>query len=93
MKENEVVVKNIESVGDSHAMTSIENMLNDDAFDLSDDEKIAIIEDYFKKINTLGLDLSDDSLNGTPHRVAKMYVKEIFFGINHFKTQDITIRK
>ena len=92
MKENEVVVKNIESVGDSHAMTSIENMLNDDAFDLSDDEKIAIIEDYFKKImQTLGLDLSDDSLNGTPHRVAKMYVKEIFAGINPISKPKISL--
>ena len=92
MKEKEVVVKNIESVGDSHAMTSIENMLNDDAFDLSDDEKIAIIEDYFKKImQTLGLDLSDDSLNGTPHRVAKMYVKEIFAGINPISKPKISL--
>ena len=92
MKENEVVVKNIESVGDNHAMTSIENMLNDDAFDLSDDEKIAIIEDYFKKIMlTLGLDLSDDSLNGTPHRVAKMYVKEIFAGINPISKPKISL--
>ena len=92
MKENEVVVKNIESVGDNHSMTSIENMLNDDAFDLSDDEKIAIIEDYFKKIMlTLGLDLSDDSLNGTPHRVAKMYVKEIFAGINPISKPKISL--
>tara|TARA_Y100000766_G_C18886907_1_gene596366 strand:+ start:125 stop:802 length:678 start_codon:yes stop_codon:yes gene_type:complete len=92
MKEKEVVVKNIESVGDSHSMTSIENMLNDDAFDLSDDEKIAIVEDYFKKIMlTLGLDLSDDSLNGTPHRVAKMYVKEIFAGINPISKPKISL--
>tara|TARA_B100000401_G_scaffold388768_1_gene294108 strand:+ start:120 stop:797 length:678 start_codon:yes stop_codon:yes gene_type:complete len=92
MKENKVVVKNIECVGDSHAMTSIENMLNDDAFDLSDDEKIAIIEDHFKKIMlTLGLDLTDDSLNGTPHRVAKMYVKEIFAGINPISKPKISL--
>ena len=92
MKKNKVVVKNIECVGDSHAMTSIENMLNDDAFDLSDDEKIAIIEDHFKKIMlTLGLDLTDDSLNGTPHRVAKMYVKEIFAGINPISKPKISL--
>ena len=92
MKENKVVVKNIECVGDNHAMTSIENMLNDDAFDLSDDEKIAIIEDHFKKIMlTLGLDLTDDSLNGTPHRVAKMYVKEIFAGINPISKPKISL--
>ena len=49
----------------------------------SDDEKIVIIEDLFKKIMIeLGLDLNDDSLSGTPRRVAKMYVKEIFSGLN-----------
>ena len=83
MKENKVLVKNIECVEDSHEMTSIENMINENAFDLSDDKKIAIIEDHFKKIMlTLGLDLNDDSLKGTPHRVAKMYVKEIFSGLS-----------
>jgi GTP cyclohydrolase I len=53
------------------------------AFDKSDDEKIEIIQEHFKKImETLGLDLSDDSLQGTPRRVAKMYVKEMFWGLN-----------
>jgi GTP cyclohydrolase I len=42
-----------------------------------------IIEDKFKDImETMGLDLTDDSLQGTPHRVAKMFVKEIFYGLN-----------
>ncbi|HBZ39373.1 MAG TPA: GTP cyclohydrolase I FolE, partial [Balneola sp.] len=55
----------------------------DDAFDLSDSEKIDIIQDHFKEImETLGLDLNDDSLKGTPYRVAKMFVKEIFNGLD-----------
>lgn len=57
--------------------------LHENAFELSDDEKIDKIEQQFAKImHTLGLDLSDDSLSGTPRRVAKMYVKEIFSGLN-----------
>lgn len=70
--------------------------MRDDAFVLSDDEKIKRIEEHFKGImETLGLDLNDDSLKGTPHRVAKMYVKESFWGLNpnnkppvsHFKNK------
>jgi len=54
-----------------------------DAFDMPDEEKIQKIEDHFREIMTImGLDLNDDSLRGTPHRVAKMYVKEVFSGLN-----------
>jgi GTP cyclohydrolase I len=54
-----------------------------DAFEMDDDEKIVKIEKHFRDImEILGLDLTDDSLNGTPHRVAKMYVKEVFSGLN-----------
>lgn len=68
---------------DEHIATSIETPLRDDAFDTADDEKIEIIARHFREImNTLGLDLKDDSLNGTPLRVAKMYVKEIFSGLD-----------
>jgi GTP cyclohydrolase I len=57
--------------------------LRADAFELTDDEKINKIEDHFREIMTvLGLDLNDDSLKGTPRRVAKMYVKEAFSGLN-----------
>ncbi len=57
--------------------------LREDAFVLSDAEKIEKIESHFREIMlTLGLDLSDDSLKGTPKRVAKMYVKEIFSGLD-----------
>lgn len=73
----------IDEIGDQHIMTSIETPLREDAFVLSDEEKIAQIEDKFRDImNILGLDLTDDSLSGTPHRVAKMYVQEIFQGLN-----------
>jgi len=73
----------VEIEGDNHIMTSIETPMRDDAFDLSDDEKIEIIQDHFAVImKTLGLDLSDDSLKGTPYRVAKMYGKEIFSGLD-----------
>ena len=52
-------------------------------FDISDDERIEIIAQHFKAImETLGLDLSDDSLRDTPGRVAKMFVKEAFSGLN-----------
>lgn len=70
-------------IGDNHVGTSKETPMKKDAFDMSDSEKIAQIEDKFKDImEILGLDLSDDSLSGTPKRVAKMYVKEIFGGLN-----------
>lgn len=72
-----------DEIGDEHAHTGIETPMKADAFKLSDDEKIKKIEYHFAEImETLGLDLTDDSLNGTPHRVAKMYVKEIFTGLN-----------
>ena len=73
----------IEDIGDAHVGTSELTHLKENAFDLSDDEKIVIIKEHFAKImDTLGLDLTDDSLKGTPQRVAKMYVKEIFKGLN-----------
>jgi GTP cyclohydrolase IA len=68
---------------DDHFMSSFETPLRPDAFDLDDDEKIVRIEKHFREImQILGLDLTDDSLNGTPKRVAKMYVKEVFAGLN-----------
>ena len=68
---------------DEHIMSSFETPLRADAFELDDDVKIERIEKHFREImNILGLDLTDDSLNGTPRRVAKMYVKEVFSGLN-----------
>jgi GTP cyclohydrolase IA len=72
-----------EEIGDEHIGTSHETPLREDAFDLDDELKIELIQKHFKEImQILGLDLSDDSLSGTPERVAKMYVKEIFSGLN-----------
>lgn len=77
------VNKLAEEIGEEHIATSLETPLREDAFDLDDDTKIEVIEDLFEQIMiTMGLDLKDDSLKGTPHRVAKMYVKEIFSGLN-----------
>jgi GTP cyclohydrolase IA len=73
----------IDDMGDNHISTTVDTPMRDDAFDKTDDEKLAIIQDHFKAImETLGLDLNDDSLKGTPKRVAKMYVQEIFSGLN-----------
>ncbi len=73
----------ISEIGDMHVATSIDTPLRKDAFDLSDTEKVALIEEKFRDIlKILGMDLTDDSLRGTPQRVAKMYVKEIFYGLN-----------
>jgi GTP cyclohydrolase I len=72
-----------EEIGDMHAGTGIETPMRPDAFEMDDDEKMARISAHFRGImETLGLDLRDDSLKGTPERVAKMYVKEIFSGLN-----------
>jgi GTP cyclohydrolase I len=72
-----------EDIGDDHVISSYETPLRPDAFDTPDDEKIKKIEHHFREImNILGLDLTDDSLSGTPRRVAKMYVKEVFSGLN-----------
>ena len=67
----------------------METPLKADAFAMEDSAKIAIIQEHFEKImDTLGLDLEDDSLKGTPKRVAKMFVQEIFqANIQHFGDQ------
>ena len=76
-------VVNFEEQGDQHILTSLDTPMRDDAFLLSSEEKKKIIEHHFEKIMlTLGLDLTDDSLKGTPHRVAKMYIEEIFSGLD-----------
>jgi GTP cyclohydrolase I len=76
-------LEEFETIGDEHIGTSKETPMRNDAFKLSKEEKIDIIKDDVRHImETLGLDLSDDSLKGTPHRVAKMFVKEIFGGLD-----------
>jgi GTP cyclohydrolase I len=70
-------------MGDDHISTSVDTPMRADAFEKTDEQKISEIEVHFRAImETLGLDLTDDSLKGTPRRVAKMYVKEIFQGLN-----------
>ncbi len=72
-----------DELGDDHFGGAADTPLRPDAFVMDDDEKILRIEKHFREImNILGLDLEDDSLNGTPRRVAKMYVKEVFSGLN-----------
>ena len=81
---------NVDAIGDEHVGTSIDTPLRDDAFDMSDGAKIEAIESKFRDImEIMGLDLTDDSLSGTPHRVAKMYVQEIFAGLNPANHPDV----
>lgn len=89
MRQKEIAlnIRPIRSIEDDaeneHPVVSFETPLREDAFDLSDDEKVEKIESHFREImQVLGLDLTDDSLNGTPRRVAKMFVKEAFSGLN-----------
>jgi GTP cyclohydrolase I len=73
-------------IGENHIGTSTNTPLRADAFAISDEEKIELIKkDVESILNTLGMDLTDDSLKGTPNRVAKMFVKEIFGGLNPSK--------
>ncbi len=72
-----------ELIGDNHQMTSAETPLRADAFEKTDAEKMQTIEKHFHIImEEMGLDMTDDSLSGTPHRVAKMFIQEIFSGLN-----------
>ena len=82
MKYNKFL-EELEQIDSDHKNFSIETPLRDDAFEISDDEKISIIQkNVYEILNTLGMDMTDDSLRGTPKRVAKMYVNEIFSGLN-----------
>ena len=81
---NNLTLEELEDLfGEQHIGTSYDTPMRKDAFDIPDEEKIKIISRHFREIMlTLGLDLQDDSLKGTPKRVAKMFVKEIFSGLN-----------
>lgn len=75
--------KEMEALVESHLSTSLDTPIRAEAFDISDETKIDLIEEKFRDIMLiLGLDLTDDSLKGTPRRVAKMYVQEVFAGLN-----------
>ncbi|MET6990011.1 GTP cyclohydrolase I FolE [Sediminicola arcticus] len=83
MKVDSALEEHYEEMGDNHASSAEDTPLREDAFVLSDEDKIKRIKGSVKEIMlTLGLDLEDDSLNGTPNRVAKMFVNEIFGGLH-----------
>lgn len=79
-------IEDLDALGNNHIGTSENTPMREDAFKLNSEEKIAIIKDDVRHImETLGLDLTDDSLQGTPNRVAKMFVNEIFGGLDPSK--------
>ena len=82
----------IDDIGDDHMYTGIETPMKSDAFLLSDLEKKEKISELFKQIMlVMGLDLTDDSLMDTPKRVAKMYIDEIFSGLNPINKPKISL--
>ena len=83
MKLEKLFTDQIDEIGDQHLSSSKVTPMRPDAFDLSNSEKILLIEEKMKEIlYVLGMDLTDDSLSGTPTRVAKMFVNEIFSGLH-----------
>jgi GTP cyclohydrolase I len=77
------LLKQWEEMGDSHISGKQDTPLREDAFVMDDALKIELIAKHFKEImHVLGLDLTDESLQGTPLRVAKMYVNEHFKGLD-----------
>jgi GTP cyclohydrolase I len=96
LKQKEVLEKlnsfSFEEVGDDHLYTGLLTPMKKDAFKLSDKEKKEKIEILFSEImDVIGLDLTDDSLSGTPKRVAKMYIEEIFSGLNPMNKPKIAL--
>jgi GTP cyclohydrolase IA len=92
--ENKIELSDIliDEMGDNHVSTSVDTPMREDAFALSDAEKMHAIENHFRSImEIMGLDLNDDSLKGTPKRVAKMYIKEIFSGLNPANKPDVAL--
>ena len=91
-QHREMIKISDEDIGDNHFWTSIETPMNDSAFEQTAEEKKAKIAHHFREImDTLGLDLKDDSLKGTPDRVAKMYVEEIFSGLDPMNKPKIAL--
>ena len=90
VQETEISLEDL--LGDEHFSTSADTPLRADAFDMDDKTKMLKIEEHFREImNVLGLDLKDDSLRGTPKRVANMYVQEIFSGLNPKNKPEIAL--
>jgi GTP cyclohydrolase I len=83
MNQDILTEKLLSELNEEHFSSSLDTPMRKDAFALNDTQKIKIISEHFEQImHTLGLDLTDDSLKDTPIRVAKMYVKEAFSGLN-----------
>jgi GTP cyclohydrolase I len=83
MKIDRRLEEHFEDMGNEHVSSSADTPLRKDAFVLTDEVKIERIRENVREIMlTLGLDLEDDSLKGTPNRVAKMYVNETFGGLH-----------
>jgi GTP cyclohydrolase I len=77
------LLSEIEALGDEHLGSKLNIPMRPDAFEMDDKLKIELIQKHFSEImHILGLDLTDDSLKGTPYRVAKMFVKEQFKGLD-----------
>jgi len=92
MDNNNDLIELEDLFGDQHVGSCYDTPLRKDAFAISDEEKIGVISHHFREImNTLGLDLEDDSLSGTPRRVAKMFVKEVFSGLNPANKPEIKL--
>lgn len=82
MKYDKFLEEEFDLIGEDHFASSPETPIRDDAFEISDEEKISIIEkNVYNILETLGMDLTDDSLKGTPKRVAKAWVNELFGGL------------
>ena len=83
MKPHDILKNDTDSLGDDHLGSSINNPIRKDAFNISNSEKIKLIQEKMHDIlEIIGMDMNDDSLKGTPKRVAKMFVNEIFGGLN-----------
>lgn len=92
LKDMNIKGLTVEEIGDEHVGTSAETPLRPDAFVMDDELKMELIQKHFREImHILGLDLTDDSLKGTPERVAKMYVQEIFSGLNPKNRPDMKL--
>lgn len=84
--DNQSIVSIEDLIGEAHHSNTIQTPIRKDAFSISDDDKIRLLTEKFREVmEILGLDLTDDSLKGTPKRVAKMYVEEIFSGLDPLK--------
>ncbi|MBL7811603.1 MAG: GTP cyclohydrolase I FolE [Bacteroidetes bacterium] len=100
------LLNQIEEWGNEHIGSGADTPLREDAFAMDDELKIELIAKHFREIMlVMGLDLDDDSLKGTPLRIAKMYVKEQFKGLNpqnkpaytlfdnHYKYSEMLVEK